>query len=174
MESSAGDKAGETHCCAILLTSWTGLPKALPLGIDPITRMAVVKPGAFNAEVKAASAEHVLWNPPDPSSFEFCSIGGNIATNAGGLSCVLREVRRHHGLCARYDGRHRRRSRHQIRRAQPESHRRFTADEAVRRPPSSPSSRALKKRDRAYLGTSRWSETFLSILVRNFLSSVAR
>ena len=50
--------------------------------------MAVVEPGAFNAEVKAAAAEHGLWYPPDPSSYEICSIGGNIATNAGGLCCV--------------------------------------------------------------------------------------
>ena len=38
--------------------------------------------------VKAAAAEHDLWYPPDPSSYEICSIGGNIATNAGGLCCV--------------------------------------------------------------------------------------
>ena len=50
--------------------------------------MAVVEPGALNAEVKAAAREHGLWYPPDPSSFEMCSIGGNIATNAGGLCCV--------------------------------------------------------------------------------------
>ena len=56
--------------------------------VDLVTRSAVVQPGAFNAEVKSAAAEHGLWYPPDPSSFEFCSIGGNIATNAGGLCCV--------------------------------------------------------------------------------------
>jgi glycolate oxidase len=56
--------------------------------IDTTTRVAVVEPGAFNAEVKAAAAEHGLWYPPDPSSYEICSIGGNIATNAGGLCCV--------------------------------------------------------------------------------------
>ncbi|MEO9108641.1 MAG: FAD-binding protein, partial [Jatrophihabitantaceae bacterium] len=56
--------------------------------VDPVTRIAVVEPGLFNAEVKAAAAEHGLWYPPDPSSYEFCSIGGNIATNAGGLCCV--------------------------------------------------------------------------------------
>ena len=56
--------------------------------VDPITRTVVTQPGAFNAEVKAAAAEHGLWYPPDPSSFEFCSIGGNVATNAGGLCCV--------------------------------------------------------------------------------------
>ncbi|WP_413332558.1 FAD-binding oxidoreductase [Brevibacterium sp. GP-SGM9] len=64
------------------------LDRMREINIDPITRMAVVQPGAFNAEVKAAAAEHGLWYPPDPSSFEFCSIGGNIATNAGGLCCV--------------------------------------------------------------------------------------
>jgi glycolate oxidase len=56
--------------------------------VDPITRTVVVQPGAFNAEVKAAAAEHGLWYPPDPSSYEICSIGGNVATNAGGLCCV--------------------------------------------------------------------------------------
>ena len=38
--------------------------------------------------MKAAAREHGLWYPPDPSSFEICSIGGNLATNAGGLCCV--------------------------------------------------------------------------------------
>jgi glycolate oxidase len=56
--------------------------------VDPATRVAIVGPGLMNAEVKDAAAEHGLWYPPDPSSFEFCSIGGNIATNAGGLCCV--------------------------------------------------------------------------------------
>lgn len=58
------------------------------IDIDPATRVAVAQPGAFNAEVKAAASEYGLWYPPDPSSFQFCSIGGNIATNAGGLCCV--------------------------------------------------------------------------------------
>jgi glycolate oxidase len=48
----------------------------------------VVQPGLINSELKASVAEHGLWYPPDPSSFEICSIGGNIATNAGGLCCV--------------------------------------------------------------------------------------
>jgi glycolate oxidase len=56
--------------------------------VDPVMRIAVAQPGAFNAEVKAAAAEHGLWYPPDPSSSEICSIGGNAATNAGGLCCV--------------------------------------------------------------------------------------
>ncbi|WP_414690837.1 FAD-binding oxidoreductase [Nocardioides sp.] len=56
--------------------------------IDVDCRVAVVEPGALNADVKAAAAEHGLWYPPDPSSYEICSIGGNVATNAGGLCCV--------------------------------------------------------------------------------------
>jgi glycolate oxidase len=56
--------------------------------IDSTTRVAIVEPGALNSDVKAAARAHGLWYPPDPSSFEICSIGGNIATNAGGLCCV--------------------------------------------------------------------------------------
>ncbi|WP_297593098.1 FAD-linked oxidase C-terminal domain-containing protein [Mycobacterium sp.] len=62
--------------------------KMRDIAVDPVTRTAVCQPGLFNAEVKKAAAEHGLWYPPDPSSFEICSIGGNIATNAGGLCCV--------------------------------------------------------------------------------------
>jgi glycolate oxidase len=56
--------------------------------VDPVARVAIVQPGAVNAEVKAAAAAQGLWYPPDPSSFDTCSIGGNAATNAGGLCCV--------------------------------------------------------------------------------------
>jgi glycolate oxidase len=56
--------------------------------VDPAAMTATVGPGLLNAEVKAAAAQHGLWYPPDPSSFEICSIGGNLATNAGGLCCV--------------------------------------------------------------------------------------
>ncbi len=56
--------------------------------IDPASMTATVQPGALNSEVKAAAKAYDLWYPPDPSSFEICSIGGNLATNAGGLCCV--------------------------------------------------------------------------------------
>src|SRR6476661_7564308 len=56
--------------------------------IDTQCQVAVVEPGAFNKDVKAAAAKDGLWYPPDPSSYEICSIGGNVATNAGGLCCV--------------------------------------------------------------------------------------
>jgi glycolate oxidase len=56
--------------------------------VDPDTRTVAAEPGALNVDVKRAAAEHGLWYPPDPSSYEICSIGGNVATNAGGLCCV--------------------------------------------------------------------------------------
>lgn len=62
--------------------------KMRDITVDPVTRTAVAQPGLLNAEVKKAVAEYGLWYPPDPSSYEICSIGGNIATNAGGLCCV--------------------------------------------------------------------------------------
>jgi glycolate oxidase len=66
--------------------------------IDPHASVAVVQPGALNAEVKNAAREFGLWYPPDPSSFEICSIGGNVATNAGGLCCVKYGVTTDHVL----------------------------------------------------------------------------
>jgi glycolate oxidase len=64
------------------------LERMQAIEIDPLCQVAVVEPGAFNKDVKAAAAAEGLWYPPDPSSFEICSIGGNLATNAGGLCCV--------------------------------------------------------------------------------------
>lgn len=56
--------------------------------VDPAAKVAVVQPGLLNVDVKRAADAHGLWYPPDPSSYEICSIGGNAATNAGGLCCV--------------------------------------------------------------------------------------
>jgi glycolate oxidase len=47
-----------------------------------------VQPGAITADVKAAAAARGLFYPPDPASAAYCSIGGNVATNAGGLCCI--------------------------------------------------------------------------------------
>lgn len=62
--------------------------------IDTTNRMARVQPGVINADLKRAVAEHGLFYPPDPASFEMSSIGGNVATNAGGLCCVKYGVTR--------------------------------------------------------------------------------
>ena len=58
------------------------------LEIDKENLVAVVQPGVINAALKAAVAAEGLFYPPDPASFEMCSIGGNLGTNAGGLCCV--------------------------------------------------------------------------------------
>jgi glycolate oxidase len=64
------------------------------LEIDAANLVAVVQPGVINAELKAAAAKDGLFYAPDPASYEFCSIGGNIGTNAGGLCCVKYGVTR--------------------------------------------------------------------------------
>jgi glycolate oxidase len=56
--------------------------------IDPVNRVAVVEPGVLTIDLKQAAARHGLWYPPDPASLRISSIGGNVATNAGGLCCV--------------------------------------------------------------------------------------
>ena len=58
------------------------------LDIQPGNRCAVVEPGVLNGDLQQALQAQGLFWPPDPSSFERCSIGGNLATNAGGPRAV--------------------------------------------------------------------------------------
>lgn len=58
------------------------------LEISPVDRIAVVEPGVINAVLSRAVDGHGLYYPPDPSSWEMCTIGGNIGTASGGLCCV--------------------------------------------------------------------------------------
>jgi glycolate oxidase subunit GlcD len=58
------------------------------LRIDPLNRFAVVQPGVVNAHVSRAAAPFSLHYVPDPSSQSACTIGGNIAENAGGIHCL--------------------------------------------------------------------------------------
>jgi glycolate oxidase len=64
------------------------------LDVDEAALTATVQPGVVNAELKAVAAAQGLWYPPDPASSAFCTIGGNVATNAGGLCCVKYGVTR--------------------------------------------------------------------------------
>ncbi len=68
------------------------------LEIDPDNLLAVVQPGVINDDLKAAVAEHGLWYPPDPASAPWSTIGGNVATNAGGLCCLKYGVTRDYVL----------------------------------------------------------------------------
>lgn len=64
------------------------------LEVSPLDEVAVVEPGVINAELNAHLQPHGLFYAPDPASFEISSIGGNIATNAGGLRCAKYGVTR--------------------------------------------------------------------------------
>lgn len=58
------------------------------LRIDAANRFAVVEPGVANARLSAAAQPHGLYYAPDPSSQSVCTIGGNVAENAGGPHCL--------------------------------------------------------------------------------------
>ncbi len=58
------------------------------LEVDPASCTARVQPGVANAAVTSASARYKLFYAPDPSSQIVCSIGGNVAENAGGVHCL--------------------------------------------------------------------------------------
>ena len=58
------------------------------LEIDPVNRCARVQPGVRNLAISEAAAPYGLYYAPDPSSQIACSIGGNVAENAGGVHCL--------------------------------------------------------------------------------------
>jgi glycolate oxidase len=70
-------------CIALSLTAMDRI-----LEIDPVDRIAVVEPGVVNAALTRRAGDYDLTYPPDPSSWEECTIGGNIGTASGGLCCV--------------------------------------------------------------------------------------
>jgi glycolate oxidase len=66
--------------------------------VDAENLLCVVQPGVVNNDLKAAVAEHGLWYPPDPASAQWSTLGGNVATNAGGLCCLKYGVTRDYVL----------------------------------------------------------------------------
>lgn len=68
------------------------------LEIDPRNRLAVVEPGLPNLQLSEAAAAHGLFYAPDPSSQRACTIGGNVAENAGGPHCLALGVTQNHVL----------------------------------------------------------------------------
>jgi glycolate oxidase len=68
------------------------------LEVDPVDRVAVVEPGVPNLDVSKAAAPFGLFYAPDPSSQQACSIGGNVAENAGGPHCLALGVTQNHVL----------------------------------------------------------------------------
>jgi glycolate oxidase subunit GlcD len=71
------------------------------LRIDPENRLAVVQTGLVNAHLSRAVAPYGLYYVPDPSSQPSCTIGGNIAENAGGIHCLKYGTTTDHVMAAR-------------------------------------------------------------------------
>jgi len=76
-------------CLVVSLERMTSLVE-----LDAAGLTATVQAGVINAGLRAAAAEEGLLYAPDPASYEFSTIGGNVATNAGGLCCVKYGVTR--------------------------------------------------------------------------------
>ncbi|NBN95640.1 MAG: FAD-binding protein [Verrucomicrobia bacterium] len=92
-----GRGTGTTGACAPIKGGWViHLDHWDQIEIDPVSSMATVQPGAITAHINDRAAPHGLFFPPDPSSVKHCSIGGNIATNAGGLRAAKYGVVRDH------------------------------------------------------------------------------
>ncbi|MBX6326368.1 MAG: FAD-binding oxidoreductase, partial [Chthoniobacterales bacterium] len=64
--------------------------------ISSADSVAVVEPGVLTADLKAAARAQKLFYPPDPASMKDCTIGGNVATNAGGPRCLKYGVTRNY------------------------------------------------------------------------------
>jgi glycolate oxidase len=84
--AGTGMSGGATALPGCLVLDLSGMASIRE--IDPIARTAVVEPGVINAELDRAAAEYGLAFAPDPASSAISTVGGNIATNAGGLRCV--------------------------------------------------------------------------------------
>ncbi len=88
--SSLAGGATATDGCVVLSLARMNRIREL----DPVNELAVAEAGVITADLDRAAAGHGLMYPPDPSSWEISTIGGNLATNAGGLRCVKYGVTR--------------------------------------------------------------------------------
>jgi glycolate dehydrogenase FAD-linked subunit len=87
--SLAGGATATDGCLVLSTARMTSIRE-----LDPANEIAVAEAGVFNADLDRAATAHRLMFAPDPSSFEIATIGGNLATNAGGLRCVKYGVTR--------------------------------------------------------------------------------
>jgi len=88
--TSLAGGATATDGCVVLSTA----RMADPVEVDAGNEIAVAQAGVLNADLDRAAEAHGLMYAPDPSSWEISTIGGNLATNAGGLRCVKYGVTR--------------------------------------------------------------------------------
>ena len=87
----SGGALAESDAVLVTLTRMNRI-----LALDPRRRRAVVEPGVINARLSEAAARHGLHYVPDPSSQSACTIGGNVAENAGGPHCLKYGVTTNH------------------------------------------------------------------------------
>ena len=85
----AGGANAIDGCVIVCLERMTALRE-----ISSDDQVAVVEAGVINADLERAARRHGMFYPPDPGSFEISTIGGNVATNAGGMRCVKYGVTR--------------------------------------------------------------------------------
>ena len=96
--SLSGGALPDTHGVVLSLAKFRNI-----VAIDPLARTAVVQPGVRNLAISEAAAPYGLYYAPDPSSQIACTIGGNVAENAGGVHCLkygltVHNVRRVRGV----------------------------------------------------------------------------
>lgn len=94
--SGTGLAGGATPIGDALVLVTTKMDRILE--IRPEDRMAWVEPGVLNLDLANAVRPHGLTYMPDPSSQQACSVGGNVATNAGGPHCLAYGVTTNHVL----------------------------------------------------------------------------
>jgi glycolate oxidase len=85
----AGGAIGDAGEIVLSTTAMTEI-----IEINPEDELAVVQPGIINADLNKELAASGLWFAPDPASRAISTVGGNIATNAGGLLCAKYGVTR--------------------------------------------------------------------------------
>jgi glycolate oxidase len=90
--AGTGLAGGANGTAGSVVLSVAGMDRILE--IAPEDELAVVEPGVLGGDLNAALAAYGLWFAPDPASRAISSIGGNIATNAGGLLCAKYGVTR--------------------------------------------------------------------------------
>jgi len=89
----SGGANGIANCIVVSLELMTEV-----LEINTDERYVVAQPGLINNDLRIAVAAEGLWYPPDPASYRISTIGGNAATNAGGICCVKYGVTRDYVL----------------------------------------------------------------------------
>jgi glycolate oxidase len=94
--AGTGLSGGANAVDGCLVLDLSRMDQVLEIDVDNL--LCVVQPGVINATLKAAVAEYGLWYPPDPASAPWSTIGGNVATNAGGLCCLKYGVTRDYVL----------------------------------------------------------------------------